>query len=129
MSGVNIERVSVFVYGTLMREEYNHGLLAGDRFLGEAATTPEFTLVNLGAYPALIDDGTTSVKGEVYEVEAMTLAALDRLEGHPIYYRRRMITLADGRRVLAYLMPPEKMAGRPVIEHGDWRLHRKELGK
>ena len=25
--------------------------------------------------------------------------------------------------------PEKRVAGRPIIEHGDWRRHRKELGQ
>ena len=130
MSGKRIESVEIMAYGTLMQGEPNHHLLANSRFLGEASTAPEFTLVNMGAYPAMVEDGTTAVKGEVYEVNAITLAELDSLEGAPVFYKRRMITLANGRRVIAYIMMPQKRTmGRPVIEHGDWRRHRKELGQ
>ena len=129
MSGGKNESISCFVYGTLMRGEANHRLLANSRFIGAAMTAPEFTLVNMGAYPAMVEDGTSSVKGEVYEVNAKTLVELDSLENHPIYYKRRMITLADGRLVLAYIMPPERATSHPIIEHGDWRRHRKELGQ
>ena len=62
----------------------------------------------------------TAVVGEVYDVDAVTLAALDRLEGHPRFYRRRPIRLADGDEVLAYLLSPEQVRGRPRIPSGDW---------
>jgi gamma-glutamylcyclotransferase (GGCT)/AIG2-like uncharacterized protein YtfP len=129
MTNRTVDHLAIFAYGTLQRGEINHRLLDGSRFLGEAATEPEFTLINMGAFPAMVEDGTTAVKGEVYQVDASTLAELDHLEGHPVFYRRRMITLADGRHAIAYVMPPERAAGRPVIEHGDWRLHLKELRK
>ena len=37
--------------------------------------------------------GQLTVTGEVYEA---TLAALDRREGHPRWYRRTPVTLEDG---------------------------------
>jgi transposase InsO family protein/gamma-glutamylcyclotransferase (GGCT)/AIG2-like uncharacterized protein YtfP len=67
-----------------------------------------------------------AVVGEVYEVDAATLAALDRLEGHPRFYRRARIALADGAHVETYLLTPEQVEGRRVIVSGNWRSRRKE---
>lgn len=116
---------TVFVYGTLLRGEPNHRLLVGARFAGDARTTPRHRLVDLGAFPAMVDGGDTSVAGELYEVDAATLAALDRLEGHPRFYERRPVALADGRVALAYLLAGDTVADHPIITSGDWR---KRLG-
>lgn len=110
----------VFVYGTLMAGQPNHRLLAQARCVGEALTRPEFDLVDLGAFPGLCVGGHTAVSGEVYDVDDPTLLALDRLEGHPHFYHREPIVLADGNVVETYLYPA--CAGRAVIASGDWRL-------
>src|SRR5690606_19616506 len=102
----------VFVYGTLRRGEANHRLLERATFLREARTIPAFSLRDLGAFPGLFAGGHTPVVGEVYEVDAATLARLDRLEGHPSFYRREPIALDDGERVEAYLLPAERAAVR-----------------
>ncbi len=111
----------VFVYGTLMRGEPNHRLLAGADYLGRARTEPAFELVDLGAFPAMVPGGRTAVSGEVYAVDDPTLAALDRLEGHPRFYRRRAVRLDDGTDVLAYLLEARQVRGRRRIPGGDWR--------
>lgn len=111
----------VFVYGTLRRGEPNHRLLARARFLSAAVTLPGFALVDLGLYPAMIAGGASAVVGEVYAVDARTLARLDILEDHPRYYQRQPIGLATGQEVEAYLMQPGQVAGRPRIASGDWR--------
>jgi gamma-glutamylcyclotransferase (GGCT)/AIG2-like uncharacterized protein YtfP len=64
--------------------------------------------------------------GEVYEVDAPTLARLDALEGHPRFYRRTRIALEDGAKVETYLLTPEQVEGRRVIASGNWRSRRKE---
>ena len=117
----NAGPVRVFVYGTLMAGEPNHGLLAGQTLLRRAETEPAFELVDLGPYPALVAGGETSVVGEVYEITVNVLAALDRLEGHPNFYRRARIRLSDGETVLAYLLAPEQVRGQPRILSGDWK--------
>ncbi len=116
----------VFVYGTLLSGEPNHRVLAGAELLGEARTEPAFDLVSLGAFPAMIPGGSTAVVGEVYVVDRGTLAALDHLEGHPRFYRRRRVRLEDGEEVLAYLLSREQAHGRPKITSGNWRHQRKE---
>ncbi len=113
-------RTRVFVYGTLRSGEPNHYLLDDRALVGIVCTEPGFELVSLGAFPAMVAGGTTAVVGEVYEVDPVTLAALDRLEGHPRFYQRQPIRLADGDEVLAYLLSPEQAHGRTRIPSGDW---------
>ena len=72
-------RARVFVYGTLRAGEPNHYLLDHHDLVARARTEAAFELVSLGAFPAMIAGGTTAVVGEVYEIDPVTLAALDRL--------------------------------------------------
>ncbi|MBZ4329704.1 gamma-glutamylcyclotransferase [Myxococcus sp. MISCRS1] len=116
----------VFVYGTLLSGEPNHRLLRGARLIGPARTRPRFTLHDYGPFPALASGGKHAIEGEVYEVDALMLAALDRLEGHPRFYERTPIALDGAGRVEAYLFPKGRLAGRPIIESGCWRTHLKE---
>jgi gamma-glutamylcyclotransferase (GGCT)/AIG2-like uncharacterized protein YtfP len=111
----------VLVYGSLMSGYGNHRFLATARFVGVAHTEPRFTLVSLGAFPALIVGGATSVRGEIYEVDDATLAALDRLEGVPTFYRRELVPLRDGARVFAYVLASSAERRHDVVESGDWR--------
>ena len=117
----NVETL-VFVYGTLRRGESNEHLLAGAAPRGLAQTEPRYTLASLGPFPALLRGGATSVTGEIYAVDAETLARLDRLEGHPRFYRRSTIALAGGRGVAGYLMARAQVRGRieAIIPTGDW---------
>jgi gamma-glutamylcyclotransferase (GGCT)/AIG2-like uncharacterized protein YtfP len=116
------DRYLCFVYGSLMRNMGNHRVLVRARFVRTAHTPASFTLHDLGAYPGMIGGGTTRVHGELYEVNEETLAALDRLEGHPRFYRRSEISLCDGTRVLSYLLA-ERRSRCPAIAGGDWRAH------
>lgn len=96
----------VFVYGTLKRGQRNHYLLAGAEYLGPASTEPKYRLIDCGPYPALLDDvkrcgpevEPLAVAGEVYRIDAATLAALDRLEDEGRLYRRAVIEvlMVDG---------------------------------
>ena len=115
--------VRVFVYGTLMREEVNHHLLARASFVCEARTVARFQLYDLGAFPALVEVGAGQVAGEVYELDEAALHRLDVLEGHPRFYLRREIELEDESPADTYLLSAERVVGARVIEHGIWRNH------
>ena len=115
----------VFVYGTLLAGESNHGLMRSARFVAAAATPPVFRLHDLDGFPGLCHGGEAAVVGEVYDVDPPTLAALDELEDHPAYYQRTAIALADGSPAITYVLPDVHAAGRPVIASGDWRAHRR----
>ncbi len=93
---------ALFVYGTLRRGQANHGLLADSQFARAAATRAAFQLVELGRYPGMVA-GSRSVLGEVWLVDASTLARLDELEGHPHLYERGLVQLHDGVPVEAYI--------------------------
>ena len=116
----------VFVYGSLLRGEPNHRVISAGTFVGAARTTEGFALFDLGAYPGMIATDHGTVAGEIYEVDDATLAALDRLEGHPRYYQRTRISLDEGIEVETYLLPLEYVDGRKRVETGDWRAARRE---
>lgn len=115
----------VFVYGSLLRGEPNYPVIERGVLVGGASTEPRFTLHDLGAFPGMVAEGSQAVAGEVYEVDRVTLADLDRLEGHPRFYRRTPIALADGTHAETYLLTRAQVEDRPVVPNGDWRAHRK----
>ena len=118
--------IRVLVYGTLLRGQPNHRVLAGARFVREARTAPTFELYDLGYFPGLVAGGATGIAGELYDVDLATLERLDQLEGHPSFYRRRSISLDDGTLAQAYLLPRTSIANRPRIPSGSWLTHRTE---
>ena len=119
-------KIRVFAYGTLQRGEYNHRIIRGATYVGEARTAPHFTLYDLGPFPALVAAGSTAVLGEVYELDTETLDRLDQLEGTPRFYRRVTVELDDGAVAEAYVQRLDQVQGRSKIASGSWRDHRKE---
>lgn len=117
----------LFVYGSLLRGEENHFALHAARFVVAARTAPRYTLADRGQYPALLDEGTTAVLGELYEVPEEALPHLDDFEGHPDMYARGPVELESGLVVEAYLMPRERVADFTVVSSGDWRAHRRAV--
>jgi molybdenum cofactor guanylyltransferase len=110
----------IFVYGTLLAGESNHGLLAQAEFWG-VDRLPNAQLYNLGEYPMILP-GSGIVTGEVYRVTAGILAQLDILEEHPEVYFREQIILASGRSSQVYWGRSQYTVNCPEIAGGDWRL-------
>jgi gamma-glutamylaminecyclotransferase len=118
------EHTLIFVYGSLLRGESNHSVLGGARLIARAITAPRYTLIDLGAFPAMLDSGRTPIHGEVYRCDAETLARLDRLEGHPRFYQRRDVMLARGpANAQGYFLAGDRRDAAPIAS-GDWRRHR-----
>ena len=111
----------IFVYGTLREGEPRHALLAGAPLVQLTTTAPEFNLVDLGPYPALVRGGTTAVTGELYQVSLEVRRAIDVERQVPILFSRESITLVDGTEAEAYLLRADQVRGRRRLATGDWR--------
>jgi len=109
----------VFVYGTLRPGERNHHYLATAARRGTYITPAQFTLLDTGPYPAALDEGATTLTGDVFAVDDDTFAALDVLEGYPVHYTRRRIDTDFGPAWI-YLWIAEQNPAWPEITRGDW---------
>ena len=94
----------VFVYGSLRKGGGLHDVLEDCKFLCFAKTSCNYTMISLGSFPALLEEGDNSILGEIYEVNKQTLASLDRIEGHPNFYKRTKIKLEDESFVEGYVL-------------------------
>ncbi len=92
-----------FVYGTLRRGFGNHRIMqrAGGRFFGDAVTRTPFPLV-VDGLPYLLERPGEGfpVEGELYRIPEYGWEDLDRLEGHPHFYRRRVESFLVGGEVV-----------------------------
>jgi gamma-glutamylaminecyclotransferase len=119
----------VFVYGSLMSGFHNHRLLetsAAEFVRVDRTAEAAWVMHDLGAFPAVVlaaGPGRAPVVGEVYEVDAATLARLDRLEGCPRLYGREEVRLEGGGFAWMYVMRLAP-AGSPAVAGNDWRAHR-----
>lgn len=100
----------LFVYGTLQSNLCNHSLLDKAIFLGQALAGERMALY-VGRLPYLVREARydgPEVLGELYLVNEEVLATLDRLEGHPNFYKREKIVVfyeGEAEKVWAYLYP------------------------
>ena len=99
----------VFVYGTLMEGYGNNRLLKSGNaeLVGKAITQPSFVMLasGLNGIPFVADvkeehegfpsdywfRNASQIHGEVWRCDADTLKTLDRLEGHPDWYKRERV--------------------------------------
>ena len=123
----------VFVYGTLLRGEGNHGLIEHQgtdmEYVGTAWVRGR--IFDLGAFPGF-GEGAGRVKGEIYRVHsARALASLDGLEGYradaperSMYIRREIRTHPWPRKAWIY----EWNGRHPGVDipSGDWHQHMDE---
>lgn len=83
--------IKIFVYGTLMRNGYNHNAyLVGKKYCG-AAILNGYAMFNLGSFPGIVAHPGERIKGEVYEIDRSTLGKLDVLEGNGYFYTREVV--------------------------------------
>ena len=129
----------LFVYGTLKKGFRHHArFLERARWLGEYRTRDPFPLVLHGdrCSPCLVDrpGAGQTVQGEVYAVDADTLAALDRLERTTAAdgYHRRAIAVEplDGKQktgvtVQVYLKAPHLV---DAVQTGNLSVYTPALG-
>lgn len=102
----------VVVYGTLRRGFNNHYLLKNSKFLGKRTIPAGYRKIVSGL-PYLIEDDTgEGCEGELYEVTPLVLSQLDRLEGHPDFYQRKIIPISNKgiqESAWCYIMPVERL--------------------
>ncbi|MBW2459249.1 MAG: gamma-glutamylcyclotransferase [Deltaproteobacteria bacterium] len=121
MGATEERRFRLFVYGTFLPGEPDHGLLDGAELVGPATTQPKYKLVELTGAAALLDRGDTAIVGELYDLDVKTLAACDVKREHPVLFQRRGVELSDGSVAHAYFLSHEQSRGRRRVRGGDWR--------
>jgi len=130
-------KTNIFVYGTLRQQFGNHHFLSTARFLGDATTQSKYVMHASSSIPFVSQSQAVSqIVGEVYEVDAQTLANLDRLEGcrviaeEPLqfdansWYTREQVSVrwADGGECLSVWMYfNEHETRQAIIPTGDFK--------
>lgn len=114
--------MKLFVYGTLKRGHGNNQFLQAykAKFLSE--DTIPGKLYTDGGLP-YVEKGTEGVViGEIWEVDAPTMARLDRLEGHPMWYQRTEVTTGKGVKCEVYYFnfPDRPASSMRHITSGIW---------
>ena len=102
-----MDKHQVFVYGTLKSGGEIRGLNNfGDSaiIVGKAKTQfPDYEMVDLGAFPGVVLNGTKYIQGEVWEVDDEVMEQLDMIEGYPEFYNRQQTQTTLGKAWMYYL--------------------------
>ena len=113
----------VFVYGTLRRG--GAGAMSvrfpDSKFIVDAKVSG--SLYDLGAYPGLLlNESSSLVTGEVYEVDDEILKRLDDFEASSYYLRKQVeVSLGSERKMCWIYEPdPEFYSLHKLITSGDW---------
>ena len=125
------DREHVFVYGTL-RPPKPDTPEVDTRYYPQIASyiqavTParvlEAELYDLGTYPAA-RPGDNVIQGDLLTVDSQALIIMDRIEGHPTFFRRAKVLTHDSEtgstEAWIYWAPEGLTLGKPRIPQGDW---------
>jgi gamma-glutamylcyclotransferase (GGCT)/AIG2-like uncharacterized protein YtfP len=120
----------IFVCGSLRKGELNHERFKdfGDNLIA-TGTISGVLLRSLGDYPALVPslNVTDIVAGEVYEISDGLGEVIDRWEREAGYEVRPVQVTSPSGKVEAqayFYGDPDSIAEHPVVEGGDWALHK-----
>lgn len=113
----------VAVYGTLRDGMSNNGLMGDSELLGEVVVSgfEMYPAAPYGGFPVIFPTETSSeIKAEVYQVtEERLTGPLDRLEGHPSWYKRELVSTPHGDAWI-YVMQDERYKEHKRIDSGDF---------
>ena len=138
---MNVETIKIFVYGTF-RPPTETSAVEDSRYFPKIAKYVRDViqaklhyaqLFNLGSYPAA-RPGEGVITGDLLVLDASALSVLDRIEGHPNFYRRGGVDVQTDQGVAdawIYWAPEELTYARRRIKSGDWfnRLRESSGGK
>lgn len=123
----------LFLNGTAMSGQKDHGAIAGAAFVGPVRTAPRYRFFAVrDEFPGLfpVAEGGCSIEGELYEVSEETLFD-SLLPGEPAELELSEIELDDGQTVNAMELRPERLvAGDKIVDIADlggWRTYQAHL--
>jgi len=114
----------LFVYGSLKKHFYNGDYLIGSSFIGESETINKYNMVKTSTepFPFLREnkkEGLNTIRGELYLISLDILKKIDKLEGYPTLYNRKIIeVLANGTfyKSITYFLKDESVLINKKIE-------------
>lgn len=119
----------VAAYGTL-RPNYGNSRLfqaAEAVHVGTGLTQEKHSMYASGIPFVVENGGTSQIEVDVFEIESSKIGPIDRLEGHPGWYERRLtkVVMGDGSIVDAWLYFNDEAAnGRyTLVESGNYNVY------
>lgn len=121
-----MKKYLLFVYGSLKKGFGNHSYyLKNANYVGTFETEPNYKMFSLGYYPGVIEDGNTSIRGELYQISEEELEHIDSLEGYDrqnpdnSLYKRKVIETPHGNAYI-YILNRSLGSNYKEISTGVW---------
>lgn len=137
---------NLFAYGTLRKDEPNNQIIVNhSTYVETCQTTDEFIIFtqNYKAFPYIVRPSVwplmaqhaCKITGDLFTINDTGLRRCDKLEGHPTWYKRELITLntnSGPKEAYAYILTKERLDKMLSSEHdyivfeGDWKMNSNE---
>jgi gamma-glutamylcyclotransferase (GGCT)/AIG2-like uncharacterized protein YtfP len=118
----------LFVYGSLKKGFCNYHYMKNAKFLNKCRTKDKFTMFNLGEYPAISEEPSYQIEGELYEIaddDLQTLQNIDELEQYPDFYDKKIIQLDSEEFAMVYYIRENiirTIKSASVMSEGNWKI-------
>ena len=114
--------MKVFVYGSLKSNQSNHSVIEGAKYCG-VSEVPCMIMYDLDAFPMIVEssDPADVVQIEIYNINVFLLRKLDRLEGYPNFYKRKVVWALNGIKGWIYYGDQHQVRSRNRIKNGIWK--------
>ncbi|MHA2366496.1 MAG: gamma-glutamylcyclotransferase family protein [Candidatus Hodarchaeales archaeon] len=110
----------IAVFGSLRKGLGNHPLIENEEYIGTCRTKDKFSMFSYGAFPGLSLQERTNITIEVYNPTTNGIMdRLDRLEGYPTFYNRKVIETDFGDAWI-YFNENQDISDDNTIKSGDW---------
>lgn len=117
--------VLISAYGTLKKGFGNSRLIdKGNNWLGTGKTVEKYTLTASGI-PFVSKKPLSNIIVDVWKVELENLPSIDRLEGHPNWYKREEIDIELNGKVIKTWLYFNEDKGDTLIKSGNYNDYRK----
>lgn len=119
------------VYGALRQQGVSNYLLSKAKYIGDFDTDLIYDMYSFISFPALIENGNTSIKMEVYEIDKDTLNTLNRIQEYERgvkvenFFTMTNIETPYGEALTSFYNG--KISNKVKIESGDWIEFKQEL--
>lgn len=119
--------IYLFVYGSLKRNHYNNKFLDDSEFIVKGRTSELFSLRDLGSFPYVdMSESVSFIYGEVWKVPGYSLKEIDKLQGYPVFYNRKVISICTDKKDIDswiyYINKPDEYKDTTIIMSGNWEL-------
>lgn len=120
MNTTTDNNILIAAYGTLREGFGNNRLIPKGCHIGTGMTMEKYTM-KVSGIPYVSKKPTCNIVVDVYNIDENTLKNLDRLEGHPEWYKRELIpVIVDNKNLECWLYFNESNSGS-VLESGDYK--------